>query len=283
MNLRDIARVYTERKGWACIPCEPRGKQAIVRWKTYQQRVPDDRELDTFFGGAHAERNLAVITGEVSDRLLVVDFDRTDLFVEWWKKVFRRNTLAVTTGKGVHLYFRLADGAEPVACGKFHVFDQPAGDIRYNGGYVLAPPSIHPNGTRYTWIEAPHLEVTFADLHLERPVAIPSVAAQSGDCPRLPVPPSANNEVNQPRAYAEAALTRECDKVRGTPERGGTYEGRNKQLYISAVKLAKYLDILGRPAIHTALAAAAVACGLHPLEASRTVNSGLTRAFVRSV
>jgi len=84
--------------------------------------------------------------------------------------------------------------------------------------------------------------------------------------------------VKYPRAYAESALTREVEKV-STAQEGN----RNMQLHTSAVKLAKYGDILGVDWIRTRLIAAAHSVGLGAMEASKTVNSGLNRALIRSV
>jgi hypothetical protein len=54
----------------------------------------------------------------------------------------------LTGGGGRHLYFRIPEGVEiPCSAGKLGVNL----DIRSTGGYVVAPPSIHPNGTAYEW------------------------------------------------------------------------------------------------------------------------------------
>jgi len=56
-------------------------------------------------------------------------------------------TLVVLTGRagGVHLYYRHPG---------FHVSNRPLAphlDVRADEGYVVLPPSVHPNGTRYRW------------------------------------------------------------------------------------------------------------------------------------
>jgi hypothetical protein len=58
------------------------------------------------------------------------------------------DTLSVSTGNGSHVYFRYPEGqairnsARKLA---------PGLDIRGEGGYVVIPPSIHPNGTQYAF------------------------------------------------------------------------------------------------------------------------------------
>ena len=278
MSLFEYAKAYHEKKGWSCIPCLLKSKQAAISWKPYQERRPDEQELHDFFTG-HEDRNLAIITGDVSNRLLVIDFDDLGLFCEWWLKRFRRASLAVTTGKGVHVYFQLAEGEAAPVNGKFQIQGQNAGDIRYNGGYVLAPPSVHPTGAMYRWIDAPFLTVKFDDLKLERPAKANDAPPKHTGRPPAPAAPSNGNGIlRNPKAYAETALQQECAKVQTATE--GL---RNNQVYTSAVKLAKYGHILGTEWIRIRLLSAAAAVGLSMMEASRTINSGLNRALVRSV
>lgn len=60
-------------------------------------------------------------------------------------------TAEVTTGRGIHRVFLLpADGRTvPNRTGV-----KPGMDTRGEGGYALAPPSLHPSGKRYEWGEA---------------------------------------------------------------------------------------------------------------------------------
>lgn len=279
MTLTEYAQKYAEKMGWACIPCLPKSKQAAIAWKPYQDRLPDEQELHDFFTGRE-DRNLAIVTGEVSNRLLVIDFDSFDLYRDWVTRIYRHFTLSVVTGKGIHAYFHLEDEAAPIN-GKFQIKGQNAGDIRYNGGYVLAPPSVHPSGAMYKWIDAPFLMVKFEELKLERPAKASAVLPPRQ--PGRPAAPTAAPEngkgtILDPKAYADAALHRECEKVQSASE-----GSRNTQVYESAVKLAKYVNVLGMEWIRIRLLSAAAVVGLPTMEASRTINSGLNRAFIRSV
>src|SRR6201999_2576337 len=61
-------------------------------------------------------------------------------------------TPTAITGKGKHLYFRYPEGG----IGNRANFAAIAGfDLRGEGGYVVAPPSLHPSGSTYTWEIAP--------------------------------------------------------------------------------------------------------------------------------
>lgn len=57
-------------------------------------------------------------------------------------------TLAARTGSdGYHLYYAIGGQFRGKLAGAEGI------DIKSNSGYVVAPPSIHPNGTAYEWIQ----------------------------------------------------------------------------------------------------------------------------------
>lgn len=97
--------------------------------------------------------NVAIVTGQVS-RIMVLDVDNGkgggDSLVEF---VQANDTLpdtwTVTTGGlGEHLYYKIPDGvAIPNSVSKLGT----GLDVRGEGGFVLAPPSLHKSGRRYTW------------------------------------------------------------------------------------------------------------------------------------
>lgn len=126
-------------QGIAVIPLWPRTKNPAVRtWKEYQDRLPELEKVLTWF---RLPRNLAVITGWQG--LTVIDFDRRDLFLDWWNET-GIETRMVSTSRGIHVYTFLE---ELPAVNKLEGID-----IQSHGRYVLAPPSIHPSGEEYSLI-----------------------------------------------------------------------------------------------------------------------------------
>lgn len=140
-------------KNWSIIPVETGTKKPAINWKEYQERIAKPEEVKEWFD--QKDHSLGLVTGDLSN-VVVVDCDTKETARDFYK-ILRglgvENTLRVITGRGVHFYFQYREGIRNDA-GK--VFGTGI-DIRGQGGYVLIPPSIHPNGATYTWCPGPIL------------------------------------------------------------------------------------------------------------------------------
>lgn len=115
-------------------------------WKSLKNKLPTDDELWLWFAGPR--RNLGVITG--FNGLVVLDFDERALYDAWmtWAAAeggqaqhIAATTYRVFSARGVHVYLVVNEPVE-----SFRVAEV---DIKAKWGYVLAPPSVHPNGHQY--------------------------------------------------------------------------------------------------------------------------------------
>lgn len=144
------ALAYAAR-GWRVFPCQPRGKRPLVKsW-------PD---VATFDGAQIAnwweqwpDANVACVTGPASG-FFVLDVDVPDGPASLAALEAEHSPLPATleqaTGSGgMHLLFRWPEGRSlRNSAGKLG----PGLDVRADGGYVIAPPSIHPEtGCAYAW------------------------------------------------------------------------------------------------------------------------------------
>ena len=89
--------------------------------------------------------NVAIATGAVS-KIFVVDVDGVDAEREL-QRLELPATVEAITARGRHLYFKHPNAPVRNTAGKI----APGIDTRGDGGYVLAPPSIHPSGALYRW------------------------------------------------------------------------------------------------------------------------------------
>lgn len=98
--------------------------------------------------------NIGVVTGETSG-IVVIDLDPRHSGFENWERFTaehgRVRTLTVITGGGgKHLIFESPQGESlKSTSGKI----APGIDTKADGGYIVAPPSLHQSGQRYRWQE----------------------------------------------------------------------------------------------------------------------------------
>lgn len=117
-------------------PTQP--KKAAIKWREYQRRIMDQAEVKAAFSGD--SRALGIVCGQVS-RLIVVDFDDHLRYQRFCRnRPDLAKSVTVKTRRGYHVYFR-TDAKTPT-----HQFN--GGDIKGEGSYVVAPPSII-DGVRY--------------------------------------------------------------------------------------------------------------------------------------
>lgn len=136
------ARRYLDL-GWSVIPLR-RDKRPYLPWQTYQTRRPDPDELSSWWQ-RWPEANVGVVTGTVSG-ILVLDTDGPDGEAALAGRHLPPTPTA-RTGKGIHRYYRHPGRHVPNAVRLLNGVD-----LRADGGYVVAPPSVHPSGKHYEWV-----------------------------------------------------------------------------------------------------------------------------------
>lgn len=145
------------RRGWAVFPLVEGDKMPAVKGG-FKVATDDEGQLREAWS-RRPLMNVGVATGTASGGLVVLDFDVDDergedgvaALLAWEREHggLPETARAVTGRGGLHLYY-LCD--RPVACS---VDSERGVDVRGDGGYAVAPPSVHPNGRRYEWEEPP--------------------------------------------------------------------------------------------------------------------------------
>ena len=92
--------------------------------------------------------NIGIATGPVSG-IFVLDVDGMEGESSLATFPALPNTLTSYTGNGRHIVFKYPDRKVFTRAGKF----APGLDIRGEGGYIVAAPSVHSNGSVYQWID----------------------------------------------------------------------------------------------------------------------------------
>jgi hypothetical protein len=167
VNLLEVVLAYA-RRGWRVFPLhtatntgcscgkdcgKDRGKHPRV--KDWPHVATTDPEQIRRWWTRWRAANIAILAG---DGLIIVDIDPRnggdltieDLEAEHGK--FPETVESVTGSGGRHLFYQHS-GAK---CQRWPATLGPGVDIKADGGYVVAPPSLHASGQRYEWEATSH-------------------------------------------------------------------------------------------------------------------------------
>jgi hypothetical protein len=146
----EAARRYLAR-GWSVLPLRQHDKRPLILWEHLQNERPSEGDIAEWF--RHwPDANIGIVTGEISN-LIVLDVDPKhggDATLERLEHRFGPLSATIEAesgGGGRHLYF-----AHPVGLTRNRAGLAQGIDLRGDGGYVVAPPSIHPSGRPYRWV-----------------------------------------------------------------------------------------------------------------------------------
>lgn len=145
----EAARAYISR-GWSVIPLKPKDKRPLIPWKEYQTRLATPEELEEWFDGT--DNNLGIVAGSISN-LTIVDCDSPEAIAFFQETTLKHGcdpqTYQVKTAHGMHYYYQFVPGSSNFQAKR----EWPGVDLRSEGGYVAAVPSIHPTGIPYVLAE----------------------------------------------------------------------------------------------------------------------------------
>jgi len=147
MNTLLVAHDYIQ-KGWSVFPLAPRQKIPACAGGFLASSLDVD-VVDKLWAN-RIDCNIGIATGERSG-LFVLDIDGPAGEESLKALQEKYGSLPATrisyTGKGRHILFQMPHTPIRNSAGKLG----KGLDIRANGGYIVAPPSIHPNGSIYQW------------------------------------------------------------------------------------------------------------------------------------
>ncbi|HUN53991.1 MAG TPA: bifunctional DNA primase/polymerase [Smithella sp.] len=146
--LTSAALNYAGENNFSIIPLQ-KNKKPYIQWAVYQHRKATAGEIKAWWSKwPHAM--LGIVTGQISG-LFVVDCDTQEGFDAVQELL--PDSLNIPTARtprgGWHFYFQYpADSKLSVQAGIM-----PGVDIRGEGGYIVAAPSMNGNGRGYEWLD----------------------------------------------------------------------------------------------------------------------------------
>lgn len=168
------ARLYAKH-GFRIFPLIPRDKRPLTK-SGFKDATDELASIERWWI-ANTRAGIGLPTGKVNGIIVVdldprntpadVDRDGVEHQRDAWQmahdlfgETLPDTWIVETPGGGLHFYFR--HPGEHVLPGLKGW--KPGIDVKSDGGYVCAPPSIHPNGGVYTWTQAPDAGVPLAEL-----------------------------------------------------------------------------------------------------------------------
>jgi len=190
--------------------------ETIAAW-TGKGEYPPDTDGETYpFANPSAPRNVSIVTKEGSD-LIVIDLDGPEGLAAWAALeeehgAAPKTVESITGSGGRHLIFNasgvdIRNTASAIA---------PGVDVRGKNGHIVAPPSIHPNGNRYSW----------------------KVGCAPWECRVAEAPTwlvKLTFEATKHRAEADANAEKEVRAKRNAKGSGGRVSGLGFEGYIAAI------------------------------------------------
>ncbi len=139
--LLDAALDYRKR-GLSVLPLNGK-RPTIESWSAFQKKAATENQIRQWHKNGLLQ-NLGIICGAVSNNLVVLDFDGLgaySAFAALYPSIASTYTVATGSGQGKHVYLYV-DELPPTT----KALDTPIGnlELRAEGCYVAAPPSIHP-------------------------------------------------------------------------------------------------------------------------------------------
>lgn len=157
--------LHYHNEGLCVIPVKFMEKMpALATWEEYQTRCSTKAEIVEWFGNGHAY-NIGIVHGEVSGQYVTLDLDHDHGMLDALKAVhgylFAGRIEQSGSGEGYHIPLRLdtlpdfgTDTKQQRPRGN-RTWKTPLGilNARIRNCQTVAPPSVHPTGNRYRFIQ----------------------------------------------------------------------------------------------------------------------------------
>jgi hypothetical protein len=129
------------KSNWNIVPLGERAKRPTDGYDAPQwKRTSVSEKMDFFF--KHPNLNVGLV---ICNHMMVVDVDTKNS--DWLDNQNFQNTLSVSTPRGYHFYFR----NDAVVTTSTNLV--PSIDTRGPKNFIVMPPSIHPTGEPYQWMQ----------------------------------------------------------------------------------------------------------------------------------
>lgn len=136
--------------GWSILPVRPDDKRPyMTNWLQYQ-KTRADRNLVTSWFSSLSNAGVGLVTGRISG-VVVLDVEHDcPIPIEDILRKYPTGMISKSGGGGRHLFYNYPRGVGRIS-NRVRIFE--GADLRADGGFIVLPPTRHPNGRQYEWVK----------------------------------------------------------------------------------------------------------------------------------
>lgn len=148
-ELQQMAEQYLNY-GWSVLPVKPDEKRPyMTNWLQYTKNKASKASVESWFRSLSGA-GIGAVTGRISG-IVVLDVESyCPTPIEELLKEYPTQMVARTGSGGYHLYYQYPMNVSRVS-NRVRIFE--GADLRADGGFIVLPPTVHPNGNRYEWVQ----------------------------------------------------------------------------------------------------------------------------------
>ena len=136
--------------GWSILPVKPSEKRPYMNnWLQYNKTRATKATVDNWFNNLSGA-GVGMVTGKISN-IVVLDVESyCPTPIEEILKKYPTQLISRTGSGGYHLFYQYPTNVPRVA-NRVGIFE--GADLRADGGFIVLPPTVHPSGNKYEWVQ----------------------------------------------------------------------------------------------------------------------------------
>ena len=137
-------------QGWSILPVKPSEKRPyMTNWLQYQH-VKATKDMAENWFTSLTGAGVGMVTGRISG-VVVLDIESyCRIPIEELLRRYPTQMVSRTGSGGYHLFYIYPNDVPKIA-NRVGIFE--GADIRADGGFIVLPPTRHPNGKQYEWVK----------------------------------------------------------------------------------------------------------------------------------
>jgi biotin operon repressor len=149
MTINEQAVEYVEN-GWSVLPVRPDEKRPyMTNWLQYTKTRASRDNVENWFRTLTGA-GVGAVTGRISN-IIVLDVEHDcPIPIEELLKRYPTQMISKSGSGGYHLFFQYPQNVNKVS-NRVRIFE--GADLRADGGFIVLPPTRHPNGNKYEWVK----------------------------------------------------------------------------------------------------------------------------------